>query len=111
MESPERTAATPGTWDACIAFDRRLAARRIYPAISAARSWSRHRRADERLERLAGAVAAALEDLDSDAGQLASGFMAQRFVTAEPFHDGRGTSVEVDDMLREAEELFGAFSG
>jgi hypothetical protein len=37
--------------------------------------------------------------------------MAQRFVSTEPFHDGRGVAVEVDEMLREAEELFGALSG
>jgi RNA polymerase sigma-70 factor (ECF subfamily) len=111
MESPERTAATPGTWDACLAFDRRLAARGIYPAISAARSWSRHRDADARRSRLAGCLAVALEDLDSEAGRHAQRFVAQRFFTAEPFHDGEGASVDVDEMMREAEALFGALSG
>ena len=110
-EAAERTGATPGVWDACIAFDKRLAARAIYPAISAARSWSRHRDADERHARLAAAVAVALEDLDSDAGRRAAAFVAQRFFTAEPFHDGRGVAVEVDEMLREADEILGALSG
>jgi F0F1-type ATP synthase beta subunit len=104
-EATARTSATPGSWDACISFDKRLAARQVYPAISGDRSWSRRRAAAPRHLALADAPTRGIDDIDTDAGTRVSRFLAQRFLTAEPFSGGAGTSVERGDMLRELETL------